>query len=65
MSMAAWQRARPWSLMALDVIYVFLYAKVAGDTYIELPSKDPLAGDGKFVGRVKNSLYGTRDAPQL
>ena len=28
-SMAAWQRARPWSLMALDVSCAFLYAKVA------------------------------------
>ena len=27
-SMAAWERARPWSLMALDVSCAFLYAKV-------------------------------------
>ena len=28
-SMAAWQRARPWSLMALDVSCAILCAKVA------------------------------------
>ena len=64
-TMAAWQRARPWSLMALDVSCAFLYAKVARETYIELPSEDPLAGDGNFVGRLRKALYGTRDAPQL
>ena len=64
-SMAAWQRARPWSLMALDVSCAFLYAKVAREIYIELLSEDPLARDGNFVGRLRKALYGTRDAPQL
>ena len=51
--------------MALDVSCAFLYAKVAREIYIELPSEDPLAGDGNFVGRLRKALYGTRDAPQL
>ena len=48
-SIAAWERTRPWSLMALDVSCAFLYAKVHQE----------------IVGRLKKALYGTRDAPQL
>ena len=51
--------------MALDVSCAFLYADVAREIYIELPSEDPLAGDGNFVGRLRKALYGTRDPPQL
>ena len=64
-SMAAWERARLWSLMALEVSGAFLYAKVHREIYIKLPSEDPLAAEGKYVGRSKKALYGTRDAPQL
>ena len=63
---AAWPRARSWSSMALDVSCAFLYVKVSREIYIEeLPSEDLLAGDGNFVGRLRKTLYGTRDAPQL
>ena len=51
--------------MAQDVSCAFLYAKVHREIHIELPAEDPLAVEGKYVGRLKKALYGTRDAPQL
>ena len=43
----------------------FSLRKGAREIYIELPAEDPLAAEGKYVGRLKKALYGTRDAPQL
>ena len=34
------------------------------EIYTELPAEDPLA-EGKYVGRLKKALYGTREAPQV
>ena len=64
-SMAAWERARPWSLMALNVSCAFLYAKVLQEIYIEHFCEVPLALEGQYVDRLWKSLCETRDAPQL
>ncbi len=63
-STTASRRQRGWSLMALDIGCAFLYAKATRELYIELPDADPLARDGRHVGRLLKALYGTRDAPQ-
>ena len=63
-SMAAWERARPWSLMAVDVSCAFLYAKVYREIYIELPLRGSAGSRREVRGSLK-ALYGTRDAPQL
>ena len=46
--------------MALDISCAFLYAKVPRDLH-----RAPRRVEGKYVGRLKKALYGTRDAPQL
>ena len=38
-SMVAWERTRPWSLMALDVSCAFLYAKVHGRSTSSSPQR--------------------------
>ena len=51
--------------MALDVLCACLYAECERRLYIELPSADPMAKTGEYVGRLRKALHGTRDAPQL
>ena len=64
-ALAAVLRVRQWSLMALDVTCAFLYAPCVRELFIELPADDPKSKTGKYVGKLKKALYGTRDAPQL
>ena len=52
-SMAAWERASPWSLMALDVSCAFVHVKVLWEIYIELSSEDSPAAEGNYGGRMK------------
>ena len=39
------------------------YSEATREIYVELPSEGKTASDGDVVGRLKRSLYGTRDAP--
>lgn len=52
-------------LMLLDVKHAFLYGEMKRDVYIELPKKDPRAGDERVLCKPKKAIYGTRDAPQI
>ena len=52
-------------IMIMDVKCAFLYGQCSRRIYIELPHRDPRAGDGRVVGRLQRALYGTRDAPQI
>ena len=51
-------------LMVLDVKTAFLYGQAKRNLFIELPEHDPHFGKGDYVGQLRRSLYGTRDAPQ-
>ena len=52
-------------IMVMDVKCAFLYGEIQRNVYIELPHTDPRYGDGTVVGKLKKSMYGTRDAPQI
>ncbi len=47
--------------MVLDVKRAFLHGIATWTIYVELPDEE--SEHGKFVGRLNNTLYGTRDAP--
>ena len=47
----------------LDVKRAHFYSEATREIYVELPSEGKLESDGDVVGRLKRSLYGTRDAP--
>ena len=47
----------------LDVKRAHFYSEVTREIYVELPSEGKTESDGDVVGRLKRSLYGTRDAP--
>ena len=50
--------------MLADVKGAFLHGKMKREVYVELP---PETGQdtSKYVGRLRRSLYGLRDAPQI
>jgi len=52
-------------ILLLDVKKAFLYGYIKRSVYIELPSEDPKAKGGKYVGKLRKAMYGTRDAPQV
>ena len=52
-------------IMVMDVKCAFLYGDMRRNVYIELPHTDPRYGDENVVGKLKKSMYGTRDAPQI
>ena len=52
-------------IMVMDVKCAFLYGEARRTVYIELPHTDPRYGDPTVVGKLKKSMYGTRDAPQI
>ena len=56
MSMAAWKRAKTWSLMTLDVSCAFLFAKVHREIYIELTSRGSAGSRSEVRGSLKESL---------
>ena len=56
-------KSRKIRYKVIDVKKAFLYGVMERILYIELPEQDPKAKDGKWVGRLKRTMYGTRDAP--
>ena len=56
-------RSRQVRFKAIDVKKAFLYGEMERTLYVELPPEDPRAGDGRWVGLLKRTMYGTRDAP--
>ena len=52
---------RPYRIMTVDVKRAYFYARARRPMYIEIPIEDFEAGDEHRVGRLKWSLYGTRD----
>ena len=47
--------------MVLDVKRAFLHGIATRLIYVELPPEE--SENGKYVGRLNKTLYGTRDAP--
>ncbi len=50
-------------LAVIDVKRAFLHGTMERDLYIRLPPEDKYAQSGLYLGRLRKSLYGTRDAP--
>ena len=48
--------------MVVDVKKAFLHGLATRTIYIELPEEE--SENGKYVGKLLRTLYGTRDAPQ-
>ena len=55
---------RPLRLAAVDIKRAYFYAPARRPIFIEIPAEDQSPGDEQRVGRLKLSLYGTRDAAQ-
>ena len=49
-------------MMYADVSRAYFYARAARDVFVELPEEDKEPGDEDMCGRLKVSMYGTRDA---
>ena len=47
---------------SIGIKKAFLYGVMERPLYIDLPDEDPRAKEGKWVGRLKRTMYGTRDA---
>ena len=50
------------SLMYADVSRAYFYAKAVRPVYVKLPAEDLEPGDENKCGRLRMSMYGTRDA---
>ena len=57
-------RTRPLRIGIVDVRRAYFYAEASREVYISIPEEDRLPGDENKVGRLRLSLYGTRDAAQ-
>ena len=55
---------KPVRIGTLGVKRAYYYALVEREVFIALPPEDILEGDGNMVGRLRFSMYGTRDAAQ-
>ena len=53
---------RKFGLMYADVSRAYFYAKAVRPVYVKLPDEDVEPGDEGKCGRLKMSMYGTRDA---
>ena len=62
LSLAASGRGRGTGLMYADVSRAYFYAKAVRPVYVRLPDEDRLPGDENRCGKLKMSMYGTRDA---
>lgn len=51
-------------VMANDVARAFFYARAKREVYVQLPKEDLKIGEEQLCGRLKYSMYGTRDAAQ-
>ena len=50
-------------IMLVDVKKAFLHGSINRHVDIRLPEEDEKAKEGKWMGRLKKAMYGTRDAP--
>ena len=57
-------RARPLRLATIDIKRAYFYAPSRRPFYVEIPPEDKEAGDEAKVGKLRVSLYGTKDAAQ-
>ena len=48
--------------MVNDVKRAYFHAKCTRDVYVQLPSEDIGAGEEEMCGKLRLSMYGTRDA---
>ena len=55
-------KGREKVLMTIDIKRAYFYAQSIRETYVELPREDYEPGDEHKCGRLRLSLYGTRDA---
>lgn len=53
------------SVMLLYVKCAFLEGNMWRSLHIEQPCQDPRFGDGVTMGRLKEAMYGTCNAPQI
>ena len=60
-AVTGWERKR---LMFIDVSRAYFYAKARRDVYVEIPNEDWEEGDEYRCGKLRLSMYGTRDAAQ-
>ena len=51
-------------VMINDISRAFFHARAKRDVYVQLPTEDKEAGDENKCGKLKYSMYGTRDAAQ-
>ena len=54
--------ANPWSVMHVDVSRAYFHAPCHKPTYIEIPEEDRGEHDHDKIGKLRVSLYGTREA---
>ena len=50
------------AVMVIDIKRAYFYAPARQDIYVKLPPEDPRAMDPNVCGKLRKSLYGTRDA---
>ena len=62
LSLLASGRAKGTTLMYADVSRAYFYAKAERPVYVKLPIEDTEPGDEGKCGRLRMSMYGTRDA---
>ena len=48
--------------MVIDIKRAYFYAPARQDIYVKLPPEDPRSKDPTVCGKLRQSLYGTRDA---
>ena len=62
LSMVASSEAQDTGLLYADVSRAYFYAKAVRPVYVRLPEEDTEPGDEGKCGRLRMSMYGTRDA---
>ena len=62
LSILANKRQQGTTLMYADVSRAYFYAKAERPVFVKLPEEDREEGDGNKCGRLRMSMYGTRDA---
>ena len=61
-SLLASGKSKGATLMYADVSRAYFYAKAERPVYVKLPAEDMEVGDEGRCGRLRMSMYGTRDA---
>ena len=61
---AALEAHKGHKLLVADISRAFFYAPATRLVYVDLPEEDVGPGEAGLCGRLKFSLYGTRDAAQ-